>query len=320
LILAACSSETSTEETQMQQLENACTIVNDWPADYALTWANAVKRANDGGPPPSEAMTIYITSMLSMFDELSDPVAIQIIEDYQSYWGILERNIVANGGMPPDSGAPSVVEGSRLLEFCGQFDPEVREMLGLDGYKLTPPPKAESVEVSEIDGASVSASQAEDWFTRTYGIPCSNPNDRTKECDTRTLLEARVVQLEPGDYTQVVEISASPEDTKVNRYDIDRSTNIWCFKTSNFSRIVYDDAEELEFSEETTYSFNCYYLVNTDDDGELFAFFMGNLLTDGSIGLSPIDQCRLKFGYGFDDIDASSKCFEAAEQKTEPNW
>lgn len=320
-VIAACTSEPSPEEIRTQQLSRACSIVNAWPSDYISVWGPTVKRAAENGTSPSDAMATYITAQLSILGDLTDPDAIQIYEDYKEYWILLERDLVANGGNAPESGSPIVEEGSRLLKFCAQFDPELRDILDATDFVDTPPPKSVSSESMDGDGSEISSLQAEDWFMDVYGVPCANPNDETQECDTRTLLESRPIQLQPGDYTEVVNTTSLFADKAiVDRYDITRAMSVWCFKTKDFSRTIYEFAGEQEFSENTTYSFNCYFLSDGDGDGEVFATFMGHLLSDGSIGLSPIDECRLESGFGSDDLDAYAPCPENAEQRTEPDW
>lgn len=296
-------------------------IVNQWPTDYASVWWHTVERAASEGTSPSDAMAVYVTAQSSIIGDLTDPDAKQIIEDYKAYWRLLERDISTTGGKAPDSGSASVDEGLRLVKFCAQFDPEMREFLTEGDFVDTPPPKSVTATRVDADGAEISAQQAEEWFLNIYGAPCASPRNKTQECDMQTLLESRLVELEPGDYTEVVNVSGSSQaGGEIDRYDITRLTNIWCFKTENFSRTIYEFTEELNLSEKTTYAFNCYFLSDPDGDGDILAFFMGNLLPDGTIGLNPMDNCRLEFGYGFDNLEVSSKCYEAAEQTTEPDW
>ena len=321
LVLAACSAEPTPAEIRTQQLSRACGIVNAFPSDYVSVWGPAVERAAANGTAPSVAMATYITMQLSFLGELTDPDAVQIYEDYKEYWRLLERDLIANGGKAPESGSVSVEEGARLLNFCAQFDPDMREILDPNEIVDTPPPKSVSAESMGLDGSEISAQQAEEWFLDVYGVPCSKPNDKTKECDIRTLLETRAVQLRPGDYTENLDFPITlSEGPSVERKDITRPTNVWCFKTKDFSRIVYEFSEDQEYSEDTTYSFNCYLLIDTDADGEIFPIFMGHLLSDGSIGLSPTAKCTLEFGYMSDDLEASSNCRESAAQRTEPDW
>ncbi len=322
LVLGACSYEPSTEEIRTQQLSQTCSLVNALPNDYVSVWGPAVSRAAASGTAPSDAMAAYVTMQFSLLDELTDPDAVQIYEDYKGYWVLLERDLIANSGNAPEPGSASVEEGARLLKFCAQFDPELRDVLEPSEFVDTPPPKSISAEPKAVDGSEVSAQQAEDWFMAVYGVPCSKPDDKTKDCDSRRLLETRSVQLLPGDYTEKVDVfPSSGEGPTVERVDIARPTNVWCFKTKDFSRIVYEFSDNQDYSENTTYSFACYFLSDSNNDGEIFPiFFMGHLLPDGSIGLNPSDKCRLQFGYGFDDIEASSKCSESAEQKVQPDW
>jgi len=322
LVLAGCASEPSAAEIRTQQLSRTCSIVNAWPSDYLSVWGPAVERANANGTAPSDSMVAYITSQFSLLGDLTDPDAVQIYEDYKGYWRLLERDLIANGGKAPESGSASLEEGARLLKFCAQFDPDMRDRLDADEILETPPPKSVSAESMGLAGSEILAQHAQDWFMGVYGVPCSKPNDKTKDCDIRTLLETRSVQFQTGDYTEIVNMSSLSTDApSVDRKTFTQPTNIWCFKTKDFSRVVYDFTDVKNYSENTTYSFKCYFLGDRDNDGEISpTLFMGNLLSDGSIGLSPTDKCRLEFGYGFDDFEASSKCRESAEQRTEPDW
>jgi len=322
LALAACSSEPSAAKIRTEQLNRTCSVVNAWPTDYFAVWGPAVEKSAKDGSSPSDAMAAYITMQFSLLGDLTDPDALQIYEDYKEYWSLLERDLMTSGGKVPEAGSASVEEGARLLKFCGQFDPEMRDVLDSSEFVDTPPPKSVAAESMDVDGSEISAQQAEDWFMGVYGVPCSKPNDKTKECDIRTLLETRSIQLLPGDYTERVDMfPTSGVGPTVERSDITRPTNVWCFKTRDFSRIVYEFTDEKEYSEDTTYSFDCYFLSDIDNDGEIFpTFFMGHLLSDGSIGLSPIDKCRLESDFGSDDLDAYAPCPESAEQKIEPDW
>lgn len=321
LLLSACSTTSSPDEMRTQQLSRACTLVNDWPTDYASVWARTVEKAASDGTSPAEAMSTYITARSSFLGDLTDPDAQQIIEDYEAYWGLLERDLNAGDGELPGSGTASFDEILRLMKFCAQFDPELREFLSESDLMNTPPPRADSVETPEQAGRGNSALLAGKWFSNVYGVPCSSPNDEARECVMRTLLETRVIELKPGDYTEVVNVPTLLGDGgTVERYDITQPTNVWCFKSEDFSRTINVFGNEKEVSQSTTYSFDCYFLNDLDRDGDPFAIYMGSLLPDGTIGLTPSDRCRLEFGYGFENLEASSKCREAAEQKTEPDW
>ena len=318
LVLGACSSEPSPGEIRTQQLSRACAIVSDWPDDYMSVWGRVVNREDPNDFSPSETMAKYIAIKSSLLDDLTDPDAVQILEDYKAYWLILERDYAASEGKELGAESDSIKEVGRLMKFCGQFDPAMRDILDPSEFVDTPPPKSVSAQPAGAYGSEISALQAEEWHLEFYGAPCSNPNDKTQECRMSTLLESRSVQLRPGDSTEFLDQSGS--EVKSQQADVNLPMNVWCFKTKDFSRSVYESSGEIEFFEDTTYSFSCYFLRDTDGNGDVSSDYMGNLLPDGSIGLSPTDKCLIESGFGLDDLDAYAPCPESAKERIEPDW
>lgn len=196
---------------------------------------------------------------------------------------------------------------------------------GLQEPALPEPPTVDEqfqalIDMSRPFGSSYDEQKATDWFQSVYGGPeCADPTDTTQDCSITTLLETRQVDLQPGDYTEVPLLEA---DGGFDRYDITRPSRVWCFKTQNFDRLVYDDSD---YRDRTYYEFACYLLDGADDDGgRPMAIYMGTLLPDGRIGISPKQECTVKYGFGVDagtdNLLASNKCHDENEWKVEPSW
>jgi len=87
------------------QVSNACQTVNNWPVDYATVWPTAVKKHNASPETVSAAgyMRGYIEA-LKMGFKIKDVKAIAIYTKYQTYWTLLEEDLISgNGRMPRDA-------------------------------------------------------------------------------------------------------------------------------------------------------------------------------------------------------------------------
>lgn len=129
LLATACSSEPSANELKEQQLAQACMVVNMWPTDVAIVWGPTSERARAKGESPAEAMANYVNLQSLVAGDLTEPEAIELVEDYKNYWFLLEQDLIANPGQTPQEDWESTKEGSRLLQYCAKYDPEMRDGL-----------------------------------------------------------------------------------------------------------------------------------------------------------------------------------------------
>lgn len=100
-----------------------------WPTDIITVWGPTVERTTAQGKSPADAMANYIDLLSIMGGDLTDPEAIQIVEDYKDYWYLLEQDLTTGTGQAPSEDSQSTKEGARLLKYCSQFDPELKEAL-----------------------------------------------------------------------------------------------------------------------------------------------------------------------------------------------
>ena len=127
-LLVSCSGEPSADEVKQEQVAQACAVVNRWPTDFAVVWGPFVERSRVEGNSPAEAMANYVQLQSLVGGELTNPEALGIIDDYKRYWVMLELDLSSGGGASPTVDSPSTQFGASLLEFCAQFDPELRDI------------------------------------------------------------------------------------------------------------------------------------------------------------------------------------------------
>lgn len=173
-------------------------------------------------------------------------------------------------------------------------------------------------------GSDVTQAEADDWYNSIYGVPtCPDRSDTTQNCEINELLSSRRVMLPPGATTSYLNITTDSgevgAEAVVNK--ITDMTAVWCFKVDEFQRSTYEGANgTIEHTDNAEYNYPCYFLTGGDDPtAELLAAYMGTLLKDGKIGLSPAQQCRVDFP-AMSDITARSECTDSAQWLTPPDW
>jgi len=116
LLLSGCSS--SLPKDASSQLDYACTIINDWPVDYATVWPTAVRKHNESPDlvSASSYMEEYVDAASLAFG-IDDPEALKLVESYKGSWNLLELDLIRGGGrLPADSSSSSVV--GDLMQYC----------------------------------------------------------------------------------------------------------------------------------------------------------------------------------------------------------
>lgn len=115
-LLTGCSRTLPTDKSS--QLNYACSIINDWPVDYATVWPTAVEKHNVSPDSISAAdyMNDYIDAASIAFN-INDPEAKDLIGRYKWSWVLLEIDLTNGGGVLPDK--PSfIAKTSELLQYC----------------------------------------------------------------------------------------------------------------------------------------------------------------------------------------------------------
>jgi len=105
----------------MSQISMACKSVNNWPVDYATVWHTAVQKHNAAPDTVSAAgyMRGYIDVQKMAF-KINDPKAIAIYSKYQTYWTLLEQDLITgNGTMPQNANSTKFL--SPLMKSCAKY-------------------------------------------------------------------------------------------------------------------------------------------------------------------------------------------------------
>ena len=124
LVSSGCSSEPTAAEKRERDFSRACLIINNWPVDVASVWGPVAERAIAEGGSAGEAMAGYVRVQSAVvMDDVTDPDALALVDDYQEYWRLFERDLIAAGGVSPSADSPSTQLGARLLETCAPYDP-----------------------------------------------------------------------------------------------------------------------------------------------------------------------------------------------------
>ena len=111
------SATTANSSQDMQQIRDACSLVGLWPEWVYTMWPKTVERAIAKGTDGGEDMAQFVRSSAAGF-ELTDRRARQIVEDYATYWVLLNKDLAATGGVPPSADSVSTREFTRLFEGC----------------------------------------------------------------------------------------------------------------------------------------------------------------------------------------------------------
>lgn len=103
------------------QISMACKSVNNWPVDYATVWHTAVKKHNAAPQTVSAAsyMSGYIESQKMIF-KVTDPKAIAVYRKYQTYWTLLEQDLIVGNGTMPQNAYSTKYLGP-LMKNCAKY-------------------------------------------------------------------------------------------------------------------------------------------------------------------------------------------------------
>lgn len=121
---SGCSTGPTAVEKRERDFSQACLIINNLPVDLASVWGPVAERAAAEGDSAGEAMAGYVRIQSAVvMDDVTDPDALALVDDYQEYWRLFERDLIAEGGVSPSADSPSTQLGARLLETCAPYHP-----------------------------------------------------------------------------------------------------------------------------------------------------------------------------------------------------